>query len=79
MKTRKATGKPPVRTQSRPDPTAFAFDLRDAALLTGVSVTSLRRAIRDKQLEATRVGQRIIIPRENLNRFVQQGWKPQAA
>ena len=55
----------------------LAYDLTEAAVVAGVSVTTLRRAIRDEHLKVTRIGTRIIIPVENLRRFTAQDWRPE--
>jgi excisionase family DNA binding protein len=53
---------------------AIAYDLKEGAALSKISVSVLRRAIKVGKLKATRIGRRIIIPSENLKKFVQEGW-----
>jgi excisionase family DNA binding protein len=55
----------------------LAYDLTEASVVAGVSVTTLRRAIRDDHLKVTRIGTRIIIPVENLRTFTAQDWQPE--
>jgi hypothetical protein len=55
----------------------FGYDLKEAAVVVGVSVTMLRRAIRDKALEVRRIGTRIVVTDESLRRFLAQDWRPE--
>lgn len=48
----------------------FAFTLKEAAALVGVSTTSLRRAIARGQLTACRKFRHILISRQELERFL---------
>lgn len=52
----------------------LAYDLREGAAVSKISVSVLRRAIRAGKLKVSRVGRRIVIPAENLRRFVHEGW-----
>jgi excisionase family DNA binding protein len=48
----------------------FAYTLKEAAVLVGVSTTSLRRAITRGQLTACRKFRHILITRQELERFL---------
>lgn len=52
----------------------LAYDLKESSEVSKISVSVLRRAIKDGKLKATRIGRRIVIPCENLKKFVQLGW-----
>jgi hypothetical protein len=52
----------------------LAYDVKEGAEASKVSVTELRRAIRAGKLKVSRIGRRIVIPAENLRRFVREGW-----
>ena len=48
-----------------------AFGLRDAARVIGVSESTVRRLIADKQLTARKIGARIVVTRDDLDEFLQ--------
>jgi predicted site-specific integrase-resolvase len=50
--------------------TRLAYKLTDAAAMLGVSITSLRRAIQRGQIKPCRKFRHIIIPSEELRRFL---------
>jgi len=52
----------------------MAFDLKEGSQVSKISVSLLRRAIKAGKLRVTRIGRRIVIPSENLKKFVQEGW-----
>jgi hypothetical protein len=52
----------------------LAYDLKEGAAVSKISISVLRRAIRAGKLKVSRVGRRIVIPCENLKQFVQSGW-----
>jgi len=51
----------------------LAVDVREAARLTSLSVFTIRRYIQRGMLGATRVGRRVIVPREALERLIREG------
>jgi hypothetical protein len=57
------------RERSAPLPTAFAFSLRDAAKLSGLSVATLRRRERDGLFRFHHIGGRTLIRRADLLRL----------
>jgi excisionase family DNA binding protein len=56
----------------REEPLPFYLDYVQVERLYGLSRTTTWRAIRDGQLEATRVGRSVRISRETLDRFMQE-------
>ncbi|HMI50692.1 MAG TPA: helix-turn-helix domain-containing protein [Candidatus Saccharimonadales bacterium] len=52
----------------------IAYDLKEGSVASKISISMLRRAIREGKLKASRVGRRVIIPSENLKKFIQEGW-----
>jgi len=50
--------------------TRLAYKLTEAAAMLGVSITSLRRAIQRGQIKPCRKFRHIIIPSEELRRFL---------
>ncbi|MFO0292327.1 MAG: helix-turn-helix domain-containing protein [Rhodospirillales bacterium] len=57
------------RERSAPLPTAFAFSLRDAAKLSGLSVATLRRREADGLFRFHHIGGRTLIRRADLLRL----------
>lgn len=51
----------------------LAVDIREAARLTSLSVFTIRRHIKRGLLKATRVGRRVIVPMESLEKLIQEG------
>jgi len=49
----------------------LAYSIAESAQLIGVSVATIRRLIEAKKLSCARVGDRVLIPREELERLVQ--------
>lgn len=52
------------------DPSAFAFNLNDAAAMTGLSVATIRRREKDGMIEFVRVGGRTLVKGDSLRRMV---------
>lgn len=52
------------------DAGVLAYSLRDAAKLSGLSVSTLRRLIKDKELTAKRIGSRVVVTREAMLAFL---------
>jgi excisionase family DNA binding protein len=53
-----------------PPPGRMSVSLEEAAALTGLCVNSIRRAVKDEQLEVHRFGARVIVRRTDLDNFL---------
>lgn len=62
--------------QRPPQAERVGYTVEEAAQLCTLSARTLRKFIRDGQLVASRFGQRVVIPRENLVRFIASGARP---
>ena len=51
----------------------LAVDVREAARLTSLSVFTIRRYIHRGSLKATRIGRRVVVPLEALERLIREG------
>jgi|SRR5271156_5742952 hypothetical protein len=68
----KAAQAPKTADQSRSQlPANLSFDLASAALNTGVTINYLRTAIKEQKLRARLIGQKLIILRADLARFLE--------
>lgn len=54
------------------------YSVEEAAKLCSLSERTLRSYIKSGQLHASRFGQRVVIPRDNLVRFINSGDLPSA-
>jgi excisionase family DNA binding protein len=52
----------------------IAYDLKEGSVATKISISMLRRAIKEGKLKTSKVGRRVVIPTENLKKFIQEGW-----
>lgn len=58
-------------TQPSSEPAGpLALSIAEACRATGLSRSTLHRAVRDKQLRTSNVGRRRLVTREELNRFL---------
>ena len=51
----------------------LAVDVREAARLTSLSVHTIRLYVNTGKIPATRIGRRVVIPMESLERLVKEG------
>ncbi len=51
----------------------LAVSVRDAARLTSLSPVTIRLYIRTGRLDATKVGRRVLVPMDSLQRLVREG------
>jgi len=54
----------------------LAVDVREAARLTSLSTSTIRRHIRVGQLKAIRLGRRVVVSLESLEKLVREGPSP---
>lgn len=59
--------------QRTPQAEQLAYTVEQAAAVCTLSARTLRKYIKGGQLQASRFGQRVVIPRENLLRFLASG------
>lgn len=64
--------------QRTPQADRVGYTVEEAAQLCTLSARTLRNYIKSGQLVASRFGQRVVIPRENLLRFINSGDRPEA-
>ncbi len=64
--------------QRPPQADRVAYTVEEAAQLCTLSARTLRNYIKSGQLQASRFGQRVVIPRDNLVRFINSGDRPEA-
>ena len=64
--------------QRPPQADRVAYTVEEASQLCTLSTRTLRNYIKSGQLQASRFGQRVVIPRENLLRFINSGDRPEA-
>lgn len=53
-----------------PDPVRLAYSVPEAAALIGISASSLHRQIRAGAVPHVRIGRRIVVPRQALERWL---------
>lgn len=55
-----------------PTPAPLTYTVKEAAALLGISEWSYRKAIGTGEVPGRRVGQRIIVPRQQLHQWLEQ-------